>query len=74
MHGPALPVPVFVSLHFVEAGVLANGHAYAFSLYHGKHRKMILSVFICGQHSFLASPAGPRHKEYWLQMNTDEHG
>ena len=34
MHGPTLPVPVFVSLHFVEAGVLANGHIHAFRLYH----------------------------------------
>jgi hypothetical protein len=25
MRGPALPVPIFVSLHFVEAGVLAHG-------------------------------------------------
>jgi hypothetical protein len=23
MHGPTLPVPIFVSLHFLQAGVLA---------------------------------------------------
>src|ERR1700733_9772892 len=30
MHGPALPVPIFVGFHFIEAGVLANGLVHAF--------------------------------------------
>jgi hypothetical protein len=33
MHGPTLPVPVFVSLHFLEPTVLADGLVHA-SLYH----------------------------------------
>src|SRR5208283_2066233 len=30
MHGSALPVPVFVGFHFVEAGVLTDGLVHSF--------------------------------------------
>jgi hypothetical protein len=33
MHGPTLPVPIFISLHFLEVGVLSDGLVHA-SLYH----------------------------------------
>jgi hypothetical protein len=29
MHRPPLPVPVFVGLHFIEAGVFADGLVHA---------------------------------------------